>query len=55
MTKKDYKIIAEAIKRGFQDGSVPFGAVYIDIQFLMKEFQSQNPKFDKSKFLSACN
>lgn len=55
MTKKDYQIIADAISKGVSGASVVRGAMYIDVNYLIAELKKQNPRFDESKFLTACN
>jgi hypothetical protein len=46
MTKKDYERIALAIK----ENTEPVALVY----HLMEIFEADNPRFDRTKFLTAC-
>lgn len=60
MTKKDYELIARAIKRqwtiqvsitGTGDKSLAIHETALRIAYALK---TENPRFDKDKFLQAC-
>lgn len=55
MTRKHYVKIAEIIERN-TSGEIP-NSVYLPdlIDDLCNFFQSENPRFDKDKFVDACN
>ena len=54
-TKKDYKAIAEIIKNNYEVSTVPVKLVLQDMtdQFA-QYFISNNPRFNRQKFVAAC-
>lgn len=67
MTKKDYELIAKAIKGrrdntwnldklGWTGNEICIGISVIDdlSEFLAHDLSKQNPRFNRSKFLKAC-
>lgn len=61
MTKKDYILIAKAIKKQrshemtlYEDGGSNIEVVDAVAQALAYELQLENPRFDKQRFLIAC-
>ena len=63
MTKKDYALVAKCIKRMIEDnknGEVSQYQYWLRVILghlvgkLVSEFQIDNPKFNKDKFIKAC-
>ena len=56
MAKKDYKLISDVIKKHYSDRYADEGAFIIGelARELATAFQSDNPRFDREKFLAAC-
>ena len=59
MTRKDYELIAKALKRanenweGFNEEN-PQVVITAISAYLAKELAQDNPRFDRSRFLTAC-
>jgi len=50
MTKKDYKLVAQAI-----NDSIKKGNNIVDLTIALTEkLELENPRFDRDKFLEAC-
>jgi hypothetical protein len=56
MTRKDYVLIAEAIKAETDEWSTrdQSNAVYFVAKRLARQFQRDNTRFDTSRFMAAC-
>jgi len=62
MTRKDYEMIAQAVKASRSD--FVMGDDYMDwhsnnlfdafVRNLAKQLKNDNPRFDKSRFINAC-
>ena len=52
MTKKDYKMIAEAINRTCR--KTDWMPIYTLEEELCETFKQDNPRFDRERFLAAC-
>lgn len=64
MTRKDYQAIANAIAKVRADRKAPNGGLLpLEVRHTIEEiedalvlvFESENPRFDRARFLSACN
>lgn len=53
MTRKDYVLIAETIKTARRMTTEPAGAGIVAL-LLATELAKENPRFDRAKFLNAC-
>ncbi len=60
MTKKDYALVAKCVKAQINEG-LPYEEYRLHlipirklVGKLVSEFQIDNPKFDKDKFIKAC-
>lgn len=54
MTKKDYELIGEAVKRTYQMSGVDKTSVDM-VQFhLIQAFKKAHPKFNDAKFMMSC-
>ena len=54
MTRKDYKMIANAIRETFNETDMSFNARMELMYKLEVEFKIDNPNFDRHKFYDAC-
>ena len=55
MTRKDYVLIAESLNRSIQSNMEEFQAPVKDAAHAMADaLASENPAFDRSRFLEAC-
>jgi len=66
MTRKDYKLIAEVLKRAYQSkletedetGQIeeedPCCVIFAVAVSLANQFGAENPRFDRNKFLNEC-
>lgn len=55
MTKKDYKLIADAILSAKQNTNpLEQSAISTVVHELANRLQNENPRFDRERFLSAC-
>lgn len=54
MTKKDYELIAGEIKRANDKGAFADSGLWYLTHCLGAEFERDNPRFDRNKFLQAC-
>ena len=59
LTKKDFKAVAEIIKKAQGDGWPGYDRGYIDGVMrtaidLADYFATQNPRFDRKRFMKAC-
>ncbi len=56
MTKKDYKLIAEALKEAREESNPLEGrsGVTLAAQKLANVLRADNPRFDYKRFLEAC-
>jgi len=52
MTKKDYKLIASILKNANEDNYDL--ALTPLIKWFADDFQADNPRFDRARFLTAC-
>ena len=50
MTKKDYKIIARGLKKGFENVLLSRKSKGIITRIISYELQKENPNFDLNKF-----
>lgn len=50
MTRKDYELIAQAIANVWCDSEAQMAIA----ESLASELEQENPRFDRSRFLSAC-
>ena len=57
MTRKDYELIAKAIRETFNEFDCTRNIVLRDrlIGDFAYELKATNPRFDKSRFIKACN
>ncbi len=57
MTKKDYELIAAAIKiesDNFKDDIKSFEVVYFTARGIASALRVDNPRFDSARFMKAC-
>ena len=55
MTQSNYELIAEAINGGIAGNTIEEGGdIWAIVQSITRALESDNPKFNRDKFLKAC-
>jgi hypothetical protein len=54
MTKTDYEMVATSVKRWYGLMNVTYLTLFELVDELATAFESDNPKFNRNKFLTAC-
>lgn len=53
MTKKDFELVAAAVRKEVYQGGVSFGIRAV-VSNLCANFSHANPRFNREKFIAAC-
>lgn len=54
MTKKDYELIAQAIKKAQMGVKLDNGTIRAIVYTLADDLKGKNPKFQRDKFIFSC-